>query len=114
MLETDFRTGHRIVLGGLALLFGGSGLWMLAAPGSWYAATPGVEHTGPLNVHFIRDIGGIYLAMAAAQWLALRDWHRGRSALLVSLAWLTVHALVHASLARPSDHSRRDVTRSGS
>jgi len=34
------------------------GLWMLVAPKHWYYNLPaGVPEYGPLNVHFIRDIG---------------------------------------------------------
>lgn len=45
-----------------------NGLLMLAAPAFWYEITPGVEHSGALNVHFIRDIG---LAFCAASVWAL-------------------------------------------
>src|SRR3546814_13303333 len=34
-----------------------NGVWMLCSPESWYPVIPGVTHTGPLNVHFVRDIG---------------------------------------------------------
>ena len=42
-------------------------LWMLIAPESWYAGLPaGVPDTGPLNVHFVRDIGCAFLATGIA------------------------------------------------
>ena len=35
-----------------------NGIWMLLAPAHWYVHLPaGVPEYGPLNVHFIRDIG---------------------------------------------------------
>ena len=38
---------------------------MLARPEIWYYSIPGVTGTGPLNLHFIRDIGCAYLVAAA-------------------------------------------------
>ena len=43
-----------------------NGLFMLASPAAWYAAVPGVMLTGPLNPHFVRDIGGAYLVAGAS------------------------------------------------
>ena len=38
-----------------------NGLWMLFAPAHWYQNLPaGVPDTGPLNVHFVRDIGAAF------------------------------------------------------
>ena len=58
-------------LTGLAL--GTNGVWMLIRPEIWYYAIPGVTGTGPLNLHFIRDIGCAYLGAAAGLlWMASR------------------------------------------
>ena len=39
-------------------------VWMLIAPEHWYYNLPaGVPESGPLNVHFIRDIGCIFLIL---------------------------------------------------
>ena len=43
-----------------------NGLFMLADPAAWYALVPGVPMTGPLNAHFVRDIGCAYLVAGAA------------------------------------------------
>ena len=41
-----------------------SASWMLVAPEHWYYNLPaGVPESGPLNVHFIRDIGCIFLLL---------------------------------------------------
>jgi hypothetical protein len=41
-----------------------SAAWMLIAPAHWYYNLPGgVPQTGPLNIHFIRDIGCIFLLL---------------------------------------------------
>lgn len=35
-----------------------NGLWMLVSPESWYFGIPAaVPDTGPLNLHFVRDVG---------------------------------------------------------
>jgi hypothetical protein len=71
-----------------------NGLFMLADPAAWYAAVPGVMLTGPLNPHFVRDIGGAYL-VAGASLAAFAINPRARGAALAGSAFLTVHALVH-------------------
>jgi len=39
-----------------------NGLWMLASPESWYFGIPAaVPDTGPLNPHFVRDVGVTYM-----------------------------------------------------
>src|SRR5262249_19865264 len=64
--------GWTIVLGIAALGNLVNGAWMLAAPAHWYATLPAaVPDFGPLNEHFVRDIGcaffvqGVALAVAA-------------------------------------------------
>src|SRR3546814_18058499 len=44
----------------LGLGLAANGVWMLCSPESWYPVIPGVTHTGPLNVHFVRDIRCAY------------------------------------------------------
>lgn len=77
----------------LALYQGANGLFMLAAPEVWYGLVPGVEHTGPLNVHFVRDIGLAFLA--AATGLAMAAAGAGRAALWPAAAFLSGHAGLH-------------------
>jgi hypothetical protein len=84
--------GVAVVLGTLALA---NGLFMLASPEDWYAAVPGVTTTGPFNQHFIRDIGLIFLFVAAAFLIgAIRS---GQRVILWGGAtlWLASHALFH-------------------
>ncbi|CAF3253059.1 unnamed protein product [Rotaria socialis] len=41
-----------------------SAVWMLIAPEHWYYNLPvGVPEPGPLNIHFIRDIGCTFLVL---------------------------------------------------
>lgn len=47
------------------------GIHMFLDPSGWYAATPGVPETGPLNTHFVRDIGAGFLMASLAYGLCL-------------------------------------------
>jgi hypothetical protein len=80
----------------LSLLAAANGVFMLAVPAAWYAIVPGVPNSGPLNTHFIRDIGAGYLvAGVALVWFA-RD-AQARPAALAGAAFFALHALVHLS-----------------
>lgn len=79
-----------IVLGVIMIA---NGIAMLANPAGWYGAVPGVADTGPLNVHFVRDIGiGGGIAGAAIVWGAFRG---GWIATAVGAALLAAHSLLH-------------------
>lgn len=81
-------------IAGLANL--GNGLWMLAAPPHWYATLPaGVPDFGPLNEHFVRDIGCIFTLVGAGLIGAAvrRSWRI--PALLVATGFSVLHAIVH-------------------
>ncbi len=72
--------------------------WMLADPAHWYATLPAaVPDTGPLNLHFVRDIGSAFAVMggallAAAVWPAFRV-----PALAATAGFYVLHALVHVT-----------------
>lgn len=83
----------RLLLIALAIYQGVNGAVMLAAPEFWYAVAPGADHTGPINIHFIRDIGLAFLAAAAALFVAAQT--RNRALLLPALVFLGGHALLH-------------------
>jgi len=85
----------------LALFAAGSlanGVWMLADPPGWYTTLPAaVPDTGPLNEHFVRDIGSAFVVMAVGLGVAAV-----RPALRLPLVALTslfywLHALVHVT-----------------
>jgi hypothetical protein len=79
-----------------ALALAATGLHMLVDPAGWYGLVPGVPETGPLNSHFVRDIGCAYLVSGAAfAWLAFDE--RSRPAALTGAMFLTLHALVHVA-----------------
>ena len=73
-----------------------SGVYMLIAPAHWYEAVPGVTSTGPFNIHFVRDIGLVFIASAAALlWGAVQGV---RSTAVAGAAWPCLHALFHVQI----------------
>lgn len=86
----------------LAALMAANGVFMFVDPPSWYAAVPGVPDTGPLNLHFVRDIGIAYFtAGVALGWSAFSGgW---RVAALGAL-FLGGHALLHAGETMTGHH----------
>ena len=92
MKTTTLLDGLRWLLAaGLAA----NGTAMLFSPAAWYHAVPGVAYTGPLNLHFVRDIGCAYLVAAAGlAWRALRPT-TGAPAAWLGAGFLLLHAGVH-------------------
>jgi hypothetical protein len=74
-----------------------NGVWMLADPAGWYHGLPAaVPDTGPLNAHFVRDVGGTYLVMGVALlWAGARPSDRTALVSMVLLFHL-IHAGAHA------------------
>jgi len=74
-----------------------NGVWMLADPAGWYHGLPAaVPDTGPLNLHFVRDVGGIYVTMAGALfWAGARRAQRVPLVATV-LCFHLLHAGAHA------------------
>lgn len=85
-----------IVLGLFGLSSLANGIWMLADPPHWYATLPaGVPDFGPLNEHFIRDIGCTFVLLGVAL-LAAAVVPRWRfAAALAAAGFYGLHALVH-------------------
>ncbi|WP_157691761.1 hypothetical protein [Noviherbaspirillum autotrophicum] len=78
----------------LGLILSANGFAMLAAPETWYATVPGVADTGPLNLHFVRDIGCAYLVSGGAFLWLLRTASAWPAALAGSV-FLLLHGCVH-------------------
>lgn len=72
-----------------------NGVWMIAAPGAWYAATPGVAMTGPANPHFITDIGFAFLASGVGMIWNIRTGKTAATFALAGAVWPALHALFH-------------------
>jgi uncharacterized protein YjeT (DUF2065 family) len=77
---------------GLALL--ANGVFMFLAPATWYGLYPDVVETGPLNLHFVRDIGAAYM-VAGGGLLSFAIDVRAGPAALAGACFLALHAMVH-------------------
>ena len=66
----------RSVLLLVAAWCGGTGVYLVVSPGGFHAGIPGVAETGPLNIHFFRDVGLAFVvsALALGAGAGLRDW----------------------------------------
>jgi len=85
-----------LALAGVANL--ANAAWMLLDPAGWYATLPAaVPDTGPLNAHFVRDIGGAFAATGVALlWAAFRPGLRVPMLALASVFYV-LHALIHVA-----------------
>jgi hypothetical protein len=90
------RDSWAVVLGIAALGNLANALWMLADPYEWYWKLPAaVPDTGPLNEHFVRDLGAAFTVMAAAlAAAAVRPAARVPLVALVMLFYV-MHAGIH-------------------
>lgn len=70
--------------------------WMLASPVSWYENLPaGIPDFGPMNEHFIRDLGAVFLMMGVGFiWGGFSKSVRIPVLALVTF-WYAAHALIH-------------------
>ena len=87
---------------------------MFFSPASWYASFPGgVAHTGPLNTHFVRDMGLALAIVASVLLWCARDPEHSRAAHLIVTAYFAGHALIHlaeiTSGDLPAQHWREDI-----
>ena len=74
----------------------GNGLWMLFFAENWYLTLPaGLEDTGPLNTHFVHDIGLVYCIAGIAAFYCAKHIHSSKN-VHIGLTLFTVgHALIH-------------------
>ena len=71
-------------------------LWMLVDPGHWYDELPaGVPDYGPLNVHFVRDIGCAFGTVGVAQIWAAFDRRLRLPLVAIAALFLGAHAALH-------------------
>jgi hypothetical protein len=89
-------TAWEIVLGVIAVGGAANGVWMLVDPGHWYEHLPaGVPDTGPLNAHFVRDIGCAFLTVSVALYWALRRPDLRAPLVAVAAVFYVAHAVLH-------------------
>jgi Domain of unknown function (DUF4345) len=82
-----------LALGVLALYHLGLGLFMVAAPGTFYDA---LGPFPPENAHYIRDVATFYLAFGAALAVAVRRPSWRVPVLALVLIEYVVHVVNHA------------------
>ena len=83
----------KIVLTAIGIGHLGTAAFMWAAPQVWYESVPGVAVLGPYNLHFVRDIGLIFLVSGLGLiWGAV--W-RNLTAGVFGTLWPLFHALFH-------------------
>lgn len=88
--------GWTIVLGLFAISNLANGAWMLANPAHWYETLPAaVPDFGPLNEHFVRDIGCAFTLLGIALALAAFLPRLRVPATAAAAAFYGMHALVH-------------------
>jgi hypothetical protein len=95
-MENADRPIWMYVFGFAALANLANALWMLADPPGWYSGIPAaVPDSGPLNEHFVRDIGAAFATVAAA--FAYAAWKPSLRfpMLCVATVFIGAHALVH-------------------
>ena len=75
-----------------------NGVWMLAQPERWYHELPaGVPDTGPLNLHFVRDIGAAFATIGVAFCVAAVRPAARRGVALGATLFFVLHAAVHVT-----------------
>ena len=83
----------RKIIVGLALYYLCAGVFILLAPIQFYKLTPGVSTMGPYNMHFIIDVGLIFIVSGAAMaWGALKN--QG-AVMVVGSGWPFLHGGFH-------------------
>ncbi len=85
----------RLVISFISIFYLANGLLMLAAPLTWYEVTPGTDHTGPANSHFIRDIGLAFIAASVAIIAVAQPALRLRPAFSAACVFIGGHAILH-------------------
>jgi hypothetical protein len=84
---------QRTILITVGMLSIGTAGYMWSATQHWYENVPGVSATGPLNLHFAKDVALAYLASGAALIWAGAKYDK--TAGICGASWLVLHALFH-------------------
>jgi hypothetical protein len=73
-----------------------NGLWMLASPAGWFVGLPAaVTDTGPLNSHFVHDIGVVFAVVGLGAIWCARNLERCLPVHWGITLFYAGHALVH-------------------
>jgi len=81
------------IIAGISVI---TGFYVFFAPQRFYNMTPGVEMMGPFNIHFIRDVGLVFLASGGAMgWGA---WKLNPPVAIAGATWPALHAVFHIQI----------------
>lgn len=73
-----------------------NGLWMLISPNHWYLNLPGrIPDFGPMNEHFIRDMGCLFIMLAIICVKAIYQSSWRAHAFFILQLWFIPHAVIH-------------------
>jgi hypothetical protein len=95
MLKKEAKMTTKLILAFLGLIHVVTGIWMLADPMGWYLAVPGVIGTGPMNHHFIIDIGLAFIASGAGMIVSLSAARSAAAFALAGATWPALHGVFH-------------------
>lgn len=90
----------KVYLQSIFNLFGainvGNGLWMLFFAQNWFNTLPaGLHDTGPLNKHFVHDVGLVYLLCGIALLYCAKNVSRSFHVYLTVVLFFVGHAMIH-------------------
>ncbi len=91
-----------MLLRGIMVVFGlmslGNGLYMLVAPGHWFHEMPAaIPDTGPMNPHFVRDVGAVYALSGAGLLWGVFNLTRAYPVFVMVALFYGAHAGLHVS-----------------
>ena len=73
-----------------------NGIWMLVSPERWYHDLPaGVPDTGPLNLHFVRDIGAAFVTFGLGLCIGAEVPRYRRATVTLAAVFFGLHAAIH-------------------
>ncbi|MGH7818936.1 MAG: DUF4345 family protein [Candidatus Binatia bacterium] len=88
--------GWTWALGAFGLVNLLNGAWMIFDPSGWYTGIPAaVPDFGPLNHHFVRDIGATYVTVGVALLWAARSREARAFAVGLVMVFYALHAAGH-------------------
>lgn len=73
-----------------------TGLYIAILPHDFYVNAPGVQATGPYNMHFIRDVGFAFLASSVA--IGYGIYASVKPVMMFGALWLLIHGIFHLTL----------------
>lgn len=81
---------------GLAAYFLLTGVYVIVAPIHFYTNIPGVSLMGSFNMHFIRDVGLVFLASGGAMFWGVKKGIK--STAVAGASWPFLHAVFHIQI----------------